>query len=242
MLFGQTFAPEDLGTVGLLVLLEGTLSVDNALVLGVLASRVPRDKVHRALAFGLVGAFVFRVMGVAAATFLMRWPALTLVGAGYLGFLSIRHFISPAKRPVEAPDISRAGFWRIVLGIELTDIAFAVDNILAAVALVGEPPPGWPKGAIHPKFWVILSGGMLGVVLTRFSAAACLKLLRRFPRMESSAYLIVLLVALKLILEWAFSNRGLDFEDVGQPACWVFWSVLVICIGVGLAPGRERRV
>ena len=50
--------------------------------------------------------------------------------------------------------------------IELTDVAFAIDSIVAAIGIVG-PPPAHQR---HPKLWVVLVGGMLGAVLMRFAA------------------------------------------------------------------------
>jgi YkoY family integral membrane protein len=236
MIFAQTFEPADLGTIGLLVLLEGALSVDNALVLGVLAAQVPPQKAQKALTFGLVGAFALRLIAALMASYLIRWQPLKLIGAGYLVYLSVRHFFFTTKSGRPLLNQSPRGFWRSVLGIELTDLVFAIDNILAAVALVGPPPKGWPESWPHPKLWVIMTGGMLGVILMRFAAGACVKLLRRFPRMNAAAYLIVLLVAGKLALEWA----GVDFQGARHIAFWAFWAILMACLGVGLLPAPRR--
>jgi predicted tellurium resistance membrane protein TerC len=89
---------------------------------------------------------------------------------------------------------------------------------------------------IHPKFWVILTGGMLGVILMRFGASQCLKLVRRFPRLEACAYLIVLLVAAKLGLEW----MGWDLEDSHAAPFWVFWCVLAACVAGGFVRKRHE--
>jgi YkoY family integral membrane protein len=236
--FGQTFAPADFGTIGMLVVMEGTLSVDNALVLGVLASRVPASKAGKALAFGLAGALIFRLFAVLLAAYLLQWSVAKFLGALYLIYLAIHHFVtpkSPAHRPPPA-DMTRGSFWRAVLGIELTDMVFAVDSILAAIAMVGPPPPG----RVHPKLWVILVGGMLGVVLMRFSAAACVKMLRRFPHLETAAYLIVLVVAIKLLIEWQFGSRW-DFQDWTTTPFWVFWAAMLGCLAVGLVPGSDKE-
>jgi YkoY family integral membrane protein len=235
MFLGQTFDPSDVGTIGLLVLLEGTLSVDNALVLGVVAARVPAHVAGKALAYGLGGAFIFRLIAVVLASFLLRWSFLKPVGALYLVYLFVRRFFFPPRRPVgKIPGDGEASFWRSVLVIELTDMTFAVDNVLAAVALVGPAPAATGAGQVHPKLWVILTGGMLGVILTRFAASACIGLLRRFPRLDACAYCIVLLVACKLGLEW----MGIDFQDSHRAPCWAFWGLLAACLGVGFLPRR----
>jgi YkoY family integral membrane protein len=238
MLLHQTFDPADLGTVGLLVLLEGSLSLDNALVLGLLASGLPPAKGRRALAFGLVGAFIFRLVAVLLATFLLRWPSVKLIGAVYLIYLSARHFLFPAKsRKTFAA--RPAGFWWTVARIEITDLFFAVDNILAAVALIGPPPASWPADWVHPKLWVVLAGGMIGLVLTRMAAAAGIGLFSRFPRLGGAAYAILLLVACKLLTQWIMGTAAPDFESPHGAAFWVFWCGLAGCLAWGCRKPRR---
>src|SRR5580658_2743456 len=140
--FGQTFAPADLATIGVLVVLEGLLSIDNALVLGIMAERVEPSRRLRALSYGLVGAFVFRVVMICLATYLLKWSILKLAGALYLLWIAGRHLLT-RWQPGNAGSTESAPmpFWSAVAAIELTDIAFAADSILAAVALVGPAPP-----------------------------------------------------------------------------------------------------
>src|SRR5215204_4853630 len=93
-MFGQTFEAHDLLLIGLLIILEGVLSIDNALVLGLLAKRLPKHQQKRALTYGLVGAFVFRFIAVGTASFLLRWRIVKLLGGGYLLWVAIQHFFS----------------------------------------------------------------------------------------------------------------------------------------------------
>ena len=251
MFFSQTFSPLDLGTVSLLVVLEGVMSIDNALVLGLLARRVPREQRPRALSYGLIGAFVFRLIATGLATYLLRWSFVKLAGGAYLLWTGIRHFWSPANdapKPIGGASAltSSAGarhFWMTVAAIELTDIAFAVDSILAAVALVGPPPANWPIDRLHPKLWVVVTGGLLGVVLMRFAAALFIRLLEKFPRMDASAYLLIIVVGLKLALDWAVNTKDhphrLNFGDPGTPIFWLFWGVMAACLAVGFLPKRS---
>src|SRR3954471_17001451 len=91
-MFGQTFELHDLAIIGLLVVLEGVLSIDNALVLGLLARRLPEHQRTKALTYGLIGAFVFRFMALALATFLLKWTLFKLLGGGYLLYVAVKHF------------------------------------------------------------------------------------------------------------------------------------------------------
>src|SRR5436190_17189200 len=98
-LFGQTFELHDLAVVGLLVVLEGVLSIDNALVLGILAKRLPKHLQNKALTFGLIGALVFRIIAIALASFLLKWTFAKFLGGAYLVYVAVSHFLS--KHPDE---------------------------------------------------------------------------------------------------------------------------------------------
>lgn len=277
-MFGQTFAANDLVLIAVLVVLEGVLSIDNALVLGLLAKRLPKAQQQRALTYGLAGAFAFRFIAVAAAALLLQWRIVKLIGGGYLLWIAAKHLISKARerRPehiVLGPDktptlidatgsdlppeeqerelrlrsavplrtAGGAGFWSTVAVIELTDIAFAIDSILAAMALVGVAPAG--HTGPHPKLWVVITGGMLGIVLMRFAAVLFIKLLDKFPRFETSAYLLVTVIGSKLVAEWSLNTSAhphrVDFHNAGAPAFWAFWILMLLCCGIGFIPPKK---
>src|SRR5262245_40257914 len=89
--FGDVQAADFL-TVALLVLLEGLLSADNAMVLAVLVLGLPKAEQRKALRYGIWGAFVFRSVATLLAVYLIRLGWVKLVGAGYLLYLVYRHF------------------------------------------------------------------------------------------------------------------------------------------------------
>ena len=243
-MFGQTYSPPDLGVIALLVFFEGVLSIDNALVLALLARRLPKPLRAKALTYGLVGALVFRTIMIGLAQYLLQWRIIKLIGGGYLLWISMQHFFWKKPEPPlsdddedEAP-AAAPGFWHTVALIEVTDVAFAVDSILAAIALVGSAPRG--HVGLHPKLWVVITGGMIGVMLIRVAAAMFIKLLERFPRLETSAYLLVLVIGLKLLVDWAVNSADqpdrANFHDPASPLFWTFWALMVICIGIGFLP------
>ena len=132
-----------------------------------------------------------------------------------------------------------------VVVIELTDIAFAVDSILAAIALVGAPPADHPKNALHPKLWVVVAGGLLGILLMRVAAAMFIRLLEKFPRFELSAYLLVIVIGLKLLADWGFNSEAnpkvVDFHSYLRLEFWVFWISMLVALGIGFLPARKSR-
>src|SRR5258708_3774081 len=96
-MFNQTFEFHDLLVIALLVILEGALSIDNALVLGLLARRLPKSLQGRALTYGLIGAFVFRIIAIATATYLLKWRIVKLLGGGYLIYVAVKHLFFETK-------------------------------------------------------------------------------------------------------------------------------------------------
>ena len=278
LVFGQTFSPHDTVVIALLILLEGVLSIDNALVLALLAKRLPKNQHARALTYGLAGAFVFRFIAIGTAAYLLRWRIVKLLGGGYLLWIAFRHLLSKrsehehvtldsdrtltlvdettgrelteeetnqqlrARGPLPLPAAAHAGFWTTVAVIEMTDIAFAIDSILAAIAVVGSAPAG--HVGPHPKLWVVMTGGILGVILMRVAAAMFIRLLERFPRFETSAYLLVVVIGAKLVVDWAANTsehpHRIDFHDTGSAAFWTFWALMAVFIGMGFLPQRRR--
>src|SRR5438477_2634616 len=103
--FGQKAEPHDLVIVALLVVLEGVLSIDNALVLGLLAKRVPKRLQGRALTYGLVGALIFRMAAIGAASWLLQWTFAKFLGGAYLIYVSVKHFIFEENEPITPDDL-----------------------------------------------------------------------------------------------------------------------------------------
>ena len=192
------FATEDLFVIGTLILLEGLLSADNALVLAVLVKHLPAKQRQKALLYGIGGAFVFRFIGLLAASFIIRSWYLRALGAVYLAYLAIRHFLTEAggDHGVKA---RRTGFWRTVIAVETTDIAFAIDSIMVAVAL-------------SKKLWVVYIGAVLGIIAMRLAAGLFIRLLERYPALEDTAYALVAWVAVKLGVETYEGMAGTVFH------------------------------
>src|SRR5258708_17330931 len=96
-MFNQSFDLHDLFVILVLIVLEGVLSIDNALVLGLLARRLPQGQRRKALTYGLIGAFVFRVIAIFCASWLLRSRFVKLLGGAYLVYLALRHLLVRPK-------------------------------------------------------------------------------------------------------------------------------------------------
>jgi len=198
--------PGDFVTVGLLVILEGLLSADNALVMAMLVLGLPREQHGKALRYGLVGAFAFRTVATLLAAWLIRVTWVKLGGAVYLAYLTIEHFRGGADdqaRRTVPPARARFGLsplWATVVNVEVVNLAFSLDSILVAVAM-------------SPRRWVVLTGGLLGIAAMRFVVAQLLEIVRRYPVLVDGAFVIIGWVAVKLGIDYLYA------------AAWIGWSI-----------------
>jgi YkoY family integral membrane protein len=223
----------DLLTVALLVGLEGLLSADNAMVLAILVLGLPKAQQRQALRYGIFGAFAFRAVATLLAVYLIRLGWVKLAGAAYLLYLSIHHFTqgggADARRtpPKAKAQFGMSAFWATVVKVEATDIVFAIDSILVAVAM-------------SPKIWVILSGGILGILMMRMVIGRLLAVVQRYPPLVDGAFIIIAWVAIKLLIEYLHGAGYIDFE---VPR-WLSLGLIVLIFCAAYLYGRleERKV
>lgn len=175
-----------------LVVLEGLLAADNAIVMAVMVKHLPEDQRKKALFYGLLGAFIFRFFSLFAISYLANIWEIQAIGALYLLFISIKNLYEyfttgDATSEQEEEDMAGfsrgSGFWMTVLKVEVADIAFAIDSMLAAIAIALTLPHVGPQfgGMNLGQFLVMFTGGMLGVIIMRFAANWFVKLLHDNP-------------------------------------------------------------
>jgi YkoY family integral membrane protein len=198
------FHASDFVTIALLVALEGLLSADNAMVLAVLVLGLPSGERKKALRYGILGAFFFRTIATLLAVYMIRLGWVKLVGAGYLLYLVYQHFTGGDAEDRRVVPPARAAFglsalWATVVKVELTDIVFAIDSILVGVAM-------------SPKTWVVVTGGLLGIVMMRLVIGRLLALVERYPALVDGAFIIISWVAIKLVLEYLHTAGYIALE------------------------------
>lgn len=235
----------------ILIVLEGLLAADNAVVMAVMVKHLPPDQRKKALFYGLAGAFVFRFAALFLITFLVNIWQIQALGAAYLLFISIKHIYDNRKHKGEAHEIKepkkQSGFWMTVVKVEIADIAFAIDSMLAAVALAVTLPElgNFDIGGINGgQFTVMFLGGLIGLIIMRFAATWFVKLLEKYPTLETAAFLIVGWVGVKLaVLTLAHKNVGIIDPHFPHSTAWeiTFYGVLIIIAASGYVFGALKN-
>jgi tellurite resistance protein TerC len=184
-----------------------------------------------ALKVGLLGAYIGRGSMLFIASWVVQNRWLLLLGGLYLIKLAADHLgdIGPgtAEQDVErvaGEPLRRGGrsFWNVVVAVELADLAFSLDNVVAAVALSRE-------------MWVVFTGVALGIVTMRFAAGIFVWMIQRYPILEAAAYLLVLNIGVELLLEDLWHIKLDDVQKFVVSA-----GTLVLTLAYGRSPALQR--
>ncbi|MGQ0537155.1 MAG: TerC family protein [Methanobacteriota archaeon] len=233
MVFGYEFETADLAIILTLVVLEGMLSFDNAAVIAAMSRRVAPEERKRVLWYGLAGAYVFRVLVVFLVAFIAENAAIRLVGGLYLVYLAVNH-LGPAhvhgngNEPTLMNRLGISSFLGIVLAVSLADLAFALDQVLVAVAFT-------------QKIVLIFIAAFFAILFLRLSAGYMARLMDWFPALEKLAYVAVGWVGLKLVaIETAHYYGYTEFEVPKTLSIVVTLGLLFIPVGIKVVMDRVR--
>lgn len=227
-----------------LIFLECILSIDNAAILGAMVIPLPEhegipwpkglkkfghamDKIlgpqrQAALRVGLIGAYAGQTLMLILATYIIANPWLKIVGAAYLIHLALDNLSASGYAGGDEDEtvhpVKVRSFWMTVVTVELMDLAFSLDNVVAAVA-------------ISKKLWVVMLGVAIAIIVIRFAAGWFSYLIEKEPILKSAAYILILNIGIELILDEVFHIVLSD---------WTRFGISILTLLLALAYGHIR--
>ncbi len=200
-----------------LILIEGLLSVDNAMAIAAMASNLPKHQQKLALKLGIIGAYAFRGICLFLVAWIINNPWLKIAGAAYLIYLMNEHVLGDEEDENNdgVPDGTQRGLVATIIQIEIMDLSLSLDNVVAAVAL-------------DKRLWVVCTGVFIGILALRFVAGYCIKLIERYPVLKKTAFLLVGFVGSILLTEISLEYAGIHF-DIGTAE--KFSGIIAITLG-----------
>ena len=177
-----------------IVSLELVLSADNAVALASITKNLNNiDLQRKALNIGIFIALLLRILVILTAQFFLNFWPVKLIGGIYLISLSISKFLSlnnndSDKNIKENSVKSNISLFKVILLLSVTDLAFSIDSITAAVA-------------ISDQFLLVITGAIIGVIALRFTSGLFIKWLEIYINLEKAGYIAVGLIGLKLIIQ-----------------------------------------
>jgi len=242
-----------------LIIIESLLSVDNAAVLATMVLDLPKDQRKKALKYGILGAYIFRGICLVFAAVLIQIWWFKPIGGVYLLILALRYFFKGKPKDEvhtieEELDMKHKSwlyrktlgafgpFWATVILVELMDLAFSIDNVIAANA--------YTKNII-----LIWTGVFIGILAMRFVATGFVRLMERYPFLNTCAYLVIGILGTKLTLsvithyypcsafalflegpQACLHAQGKELREGEHPTIWGDLLTSILSIGIFLVP------
>jgi len=236
-----------LSVIAGLVVLEGLLSVDNVLGIAALARELPAHQQRKAIRIGLFLAYLFRVMALFVAGWLASNTWVRWLGAAYLIWLMSSHLTrghahdvgealaddDPNNDANPKQQTAPRGMRIVLLQIGLMDLSLSIDNVIAAVGLAPKDPSG------DPVMWPIYTGVLIAILALQMIAPHAVNLLKKYPILEPTAFVLIGYVGILLISEEAY--HVITGAPVHLPAYFKFVGILII-IWIALFYGADGAV
>lgn len=214
-------SPSNWGIIFSLIILEGLLSADNALVLATMVSDLKDERQRRLAIFaGMWGAYLFRFLIIGIGVYLIHFWWIKALGAIYLMWLSLNHLLlkNNGKSNKGAKKGSQS-FWLTVLQVEMMDIAFSVDSVSAAFGL-------------SEDVWVLFLGAIFGILMMRGVAEIFVTLLEKYEELNTTAYVLIAIIGLKMMA---------SVFGVHVPEYLFFLIIIVVFSGTFILHHHKKR-
>jgi YkoY family integral membrane protein len=244
--FGDPELVHAASIVATLFVLEAVLSFDNAAILAVMSRRLPAGASRkRALNYGLAIAYGLRLLAIFLVQFLLSFAWFLTIGGLYLVFLFLRHFVQLARHKGSSHMPATGGakglwgltpFGAVILQIGLIDLAFALDQVVAAVAFTKDEPNA---------FWLIVIAATAGLVSLRLLAPVMSRLMDWLPLLEHMAFVAVGFVGTLLVLDHPFDIHPIGKTEKILATLGLFVVPVVVKVLFGWPkshPGQHRIV
>jgi YkoY family integral membrane protein len=209
--YGIISTPSNWGIIFVLIVLEGLLSADNALVLATMVGGLKDAKQKKLAIFaGIWGAYIFRFFIIGFGVYLIKFWWIKFLGALYLMWLAVKNLLlNRTSRDYSTNKVKFSSFWLVVLQIEMMDIAFSIDSVSVAFG-------------ISEDVWILFLGAIFGILMMRGVAEIFINLIEKYKELDTAAYILIGIISIKMML----SIFGMHIPEL------IFFTFIIIVFGL----------
>lgn len=240
----QVFFYTDIPLLLILIGVECLLSADNAFIIAMMVKALPKKDRYKALWSGFISAIFFRCIAILLASYLIRYIAFQALGGLYLIYLGMKEVLSSKKK--SKPKADQSPLFKKILWIELTNLAFSLDAIIAAFAIVGITP--FDNDATS-RLWIVYVGGLIGLFMMRAASSSVVYLLEKHPFLDKICYSLIVWIGTRLIVESCLSfihiHLNINMTIPHHIFAYIFWSgigFLILYATTCFLSKRHRRL
>ena len=188
-MFAELFTPEQLTILGQIIFIDLVLAGDNAIIIGMVASKFPLEQRKKIIFWGIGGAVILRIILTLLTAYLLQITGLRLLGGLLLLYIVYKLYTDVIKGSDHEEDIKvdNSSFLRAIWTILLADFTMSLDNVLGVAGAAGD----------HYK--LLIFGLVLSIALMAFAATLISNWIKKYKWIAWAGLLAILIVAIELI-------------------------------------------
>jgi len=188
-MFAELFSPEQLTILTQIILIDLVLAGDNAIIIGMVASKFPQDQRKKIIFWGIGGAVILRIILTLLTAYLLQITGLRLIGGLLLLYIVYKLYTDVIKGSDHEGDINvdNSSFLKAIWTILLADFTMSLDNVLGVAGAAGD------------HYALLVFGLVLSIILMATAATLISDWIKRYKWIAWAGLLAILVVAIKLI-------------------------------------------
>jgi YjbE family integral membrane protein len=188
-MFTELFSPEQLTILGQIIFIDLVLAGDNAIIIGMVASKFPVEQRKKVIFWGIGGAVILRIVLTMLTAYLLQITGLRLIGGILLLYIVYKLYKDVIRGQSSEEDIKidNSGFMRAIWTVLLADFTMSLDNVLGVAGAAGE------------HYGLLIFGLTLSIILMATAANLISRWIKDYKWIAWAGLLAILIVAIELI-------------------------------------------
>ena len=188
-MFVELFTPEKLTILTQIILIDLVLAGDNAIIIGMVASKFPTEQRKKIIFWGIGGAVVLRIILTLLTAYLLQITGLRLIGGLLLLYIVYKLYVDVIKGSTYDDNIKvdNSNFWKAIWTILIADFTMSLDNVLGVAGAAGD------------HYALLVFGLILSIVLMATAATLISNWIKKYKWIAWAGLLAILVVAIDLI-------------------------------------------
>ena len=188
-MFAELFTPEQLTILGQIIFIDLVLAGDNAIIIGMVASKFPVEQRKKVIFWGIGGAVVLRIILTMLTAYLLQITGLRLIGGLLLLYIVYKLYVDVIRGQSDEEDIKvdNSSFLKAIWTVLLADFTMSLDNVLGVAGAAGD------------HYGLLIFGLALSIVLMATAANLISVWIKKYKWIACAGLLAILVVAVELI-------------------------------------------
>ena len=188
-MFSELFAPEQIAILTQIIFIDLVLAGDNAIIIGMVASKFPPEQRKKVIFWGIGGAVILRIILTLLTAYLLQITGLRLIGGLLLLYIVYKLYVDVIKGSEKEEDIKEdnSSFLKAIWTVLLADFTMSLDNVLGVAGAAGE------------HYGLLVFGLVLSIILMATAATLISGWIKKYRWIAWIGLLAILVVAVELI-------------------------------------------